>query len=203
MRRQRSVPAVIGLVVAWTVWGGPSAQAQIILLPTGTFEIVAGDSRVAFFVPDNRGGFTGHTTQVTGRVTVGVPEDAETYHAQVTAAVDARSLTTDNELRDAAMRATFLQTDPYPAITFVGTVTARPGLGIHPFPSAVHGTLTIRNVTREIEFPATVTALATEYLVDASTPVRMADYGIPNPRFLFFVAHDPVTVTLHIRARQP
>jgi polyisoprenoid-binding protein YceI len=195
------IPVVIS-IFAWTLWVDPSAQAQIILLPTGPFEIVAGDSRVAFFVPDSRGGFTGHTTQVTGRVTVDVPDEAETYHAQVTAIVDAHSLTTDSELRDAAMRATYLQTDPYPAITFIGTVTARPGLGIHPFLSTLHGTLTIRNVTREVEFPATVIALANDYLVDAKTSLNMADYGIPNPRFLFFVAHDPVTVTLHIHARQ-
>jgi hypothetical protein len=31
----------------------------------------------------------------------------------------------------------------------------------------------------------------------------MADYQIPYPRAFIFVAHDPVTVTLHIRARQP
>jgi polyisoprenoid-binding protein YceI len=203
MRCRRFVSAVISFAVSWTVWVGSSASAQIILLPLGTFEIVAGDSRVTFFVPDSRGGFSGHTTQVTGRVTVDVQENAETYEAQVTAAIDARALTTDNDLRDAGMRATYLQTDTYPAITFVGTVTARPGLGIHPFPTIVHGALTIRNITREVEFPATVTALAHEYLVDASTSVRMADYQIPYPRLLFFVARDPVTITLHIRALQP
>jgi len=179
------------------------AGAQSTLLPAGTFEIVPGDSRVTFSVPDNRGGFSGRTTAVTGRVTVAAQSGGDTYTAQVSATIDTRTLTTDSSLRDAAMHATYLRTTQYPAIKFAGTVTARPGSGIHPFPSTVRGSLTIRDVTREEQFSATVTALASEYLVDATTPVRMADYQIPYPRMLFFVARDPVTVTLHIRARQP
>jgi len=37
---------------------------------------------------------------------------------------------------------------------------------------------------------------------DATAIVRMADYQIPYPRTFIFVARDPVTVTLHLRARQ-
>ncbi len=200
--RRLAVLAVIGVLVALTARAIPSF-AEILLLPTGTFEIVPKDSRVMFFVPDNRGGFSGRTTDVTGRVAVEAQGDGETYQARVTAVVDARTLTTDNGLRDASMRASFLRTTQYPQITFAGTVTARPGLGIHPFPGRVHGSLTIRDVTREEEFPVTVTALAHEYLVDASVLVRMVDYQIPYPRMFIFVARDPVTVTLHILARQP
>ncbi|HEV2358212.1 MAG TPA: hypothetical protein VGZ23_11470 [bacterium] len=45
-------------------------------------------------------------------------------------------------------------------------------------------------------------ALAREYVADASTTLRMVDYEIPYPRAFIFVARDPVTVRLHIRARQ-
>jgi polyisoprenoid-binding protein YceI len=196
---------VAALLLCAAALGAPSgsrAQAQILLLPIGTFEIVPGESRVTFLVPDNRGGFSGHTSAVTGRVAVAASPDGETYTAQVTASVDAGALTTDSVLRDVSMRRTYLRTDRYPAITFAGTVTARPGLAVHPFPSTVRGSLTIRDVTREQTFSATVTALAHEFLVDASTSLRMADYGIPYPRMFIFAARDPVTVTLHIRAYQ-
>jgi polyisoprenoid-binding protein YceI len=177
------------------------------LLPTGTFAIVPGESSVAFVVPDNRGGFMGHTTRVTGQVTVERPAGAtqvgaEVYTADVTATIAAGTITTDNAARDAAMRAVYLRTGAFPAITFTGTVKARPGLGVRPFAATARGQLTIRDVTREQAFSATVVALANEYLADASTLVRMADYGIPYPRAFIFVAHDPVTVRLHIVARR-
>ena len=189
-----AIATVISLIV-------PSVVLGDALLPTGTFEIVPGDSSVTFAVPDNRGGFTGHTTQVTGRVTISAGGEGKDYSAQIAASIDAGSITTDNGARDGSMRATYLRTAQFPQITFAGTLTAQPGLGIHPFPATVRGKLTVRDVTRDVEFPATVTALAREYVADASATVRMADFQIPYPRAFIFVAHDPVTVTLHIRAR--
>ena len=58
-----------GLAVLTALWA-PSMVEGLVLLPIGTFEIVPGDSSVVFRVPDNRGGFSGRTTQVTGRVAV-------------------------------------------------------------------------------------------------------------------------------------
>ena len=191
--------AATAVGVAWTA---PVPWASLTLLPTGTFEIVPGESSVTFFVPDNRGGFTGHTTQVTGGVIVKARPDGEAYTAQVAASIDTRSITTDNGIRDAAMRTTYLHTAQFPAITYRGTAAATPGLGVRPFPAALRGQLTIQNVTRDEEFTATTVALAREFVADASAAVRMADYKIPYPRAFIFVARDPVTVKLHIRARQ-
>lgn len=180
----------------------PPRDPGIAVLPTQALAVVPGESSVTFDVPDNRGGFSGHTTQVTGRVDV-APAGGETYAARISAAVDARSLTTDVAIRDRAMHAIFLQTGPYPAIVFTGAATARPGLAVRPFPADVRGRLTIRDVTKELEFTATVVALANRYVADATATVRMADYGIPYPRAFIFVARDPVTVKLHIVARTP
>lgn len=181
---------------------GTPARADLLFLPTGAFEIVPGESSASFFVPDNRGGFTGHTTRVTGHVTVESRDGGVTYTAQVAAAIDTPSITTDSGLRDASMRAIYLRTAQYPAITFAGAVTAHPGFGLHPFAAVVRGQVTIRDVTREEQFSATVLALAREYRADVTASIRMADYGIPYPRAFIFAARDPVTVTLHILARQ-
>lgn len=190
------------LVTAAVLGAGPPPPAiPFPLLPTGVFSIVPGESWVRFFVPDNRGGFTGETTAVTGRVTV-TPQGSAEYIARVDASIDARALTTRNALRDATMRALYLRTAQYSTIAFLGTATAAPGLGIRPFAAAVRGQVTIRGVTREEAFSATVVALADEYLADATTEIRMADFGIPYPRAFIFVARDPVTVTLHLRARR-
>ena len=194
--------SMCAVLLAAPVGSGTPARADVLFLPTGTFEIVPGESSVTFFAPDNRGGFSGHTTRISGRVTVESPDGGETYTAQVTAAIDTPSITTDSGLRDASMRSFYLRTAQYPAITFGGTVTAHPGFALHPFPATVRGAVTIRDVTREEQFSATVLALAEEYRADVSTTIRMADYGIPYPRAFIFVARDPVTVTLHILARQ-
>jgi polyisoprenoid-binding protein YceI len=198
----RRVIIFIGCVGAVLLSVFPPAVGASGLLPAGTFEIAPGDSSVTFAVPDNRGGFTGRTTRVTGRVVIEPPTDGGAHHGRVEAAVDAASLKTGNEGRDARMRDEFLRTRQFPKISFTGTVGARPGLGVRPFPATVRGRLTIRDVTRDIEFPATVVALAREYRADGSVKIRMADFGIPYPRALIFVATDPVTVTLHILARQ-
>jgi len=39
--------------------------------------------------------------------------------------------------------------------------------------------------------------------VDGSTTIRMTDFTIPIPRFLIFVAEDPVKVTLRVRFVSP
>lgn len=179
------------------------AAGEIALLPAGTFEIVPGESSATFAVPDNRGGFSGRTTQVTGQIAITPPKEGGEYTARIDAAIDTASLTTGNGTRDASMRSEYLHTGQFPTMTFRGTVGARPGLGVRPFPAAVRGQLTIRDVTRDVEFPATVVALAREYRADGTATIRMADFGIPYPRSFIFAARDPVTVTLHIRARRP
>ena len=180
----------------------PSATAAFSTIPTGSFAIVPGQSSVTFAVPDNRGGFTGRTTKLAGRVDIEAGS-GDTDTARIAGTIDAGSLTTDNALRDRAMYATFLQTGTYPVIAFAGTASARPGLAVRPFPATIQGRLTIRNVTRDTAFTATVLALADRYVADATATVRMADYGIPYPRAFIFVARDPVTVTLHIVAQAP
>jgi polyisoprenoid-binding protein YceI len=200
MRRSLIIIGSLSITLSLVMW---AAVEGVVLLPVGIFEIVPGDSSVAFMVPDNRGGFTGRTTKITGQIMVTPQRDGEAYVAQVDATIDTSSITTGNGTRDASMRSMFLKTDQFPSMTFKGTASAQPGLAVRPFAATVHGQLTIRDVTRDAQFPATVTALAREFLADAETTVRMADYGIPYPRAFIFVAKDPVTVTLHLRARQP
>jgi polyisoprenoid-binding protein YceI len=194
-------------IAATVMWRGdaapvPAAPPRAALVPLHGFAIVPGESSVTFAVPDNRGGFTGRTAQVTGRIEV-EPAGGNAYAARISGIIDAPSLTTGNGMRDRAMHATFLQTGTYPTITFTGTATAQPGLAVEPFPAEVRGRLVIRDVARETAFTGRVLALAAEYVADATATVRMADYGIPYPRAFIFVARDPVTVTLHIVARAP
>lgn len=166
-------------------------------LPTGEFAIRHPDNMVEFFVKDNRGGFTGQTREVTGSVTV--RERVDGYAADVEARIDARTIRTGSGLRDGQMRGPqFLDTGEFPFITFRGTATAGDSDGPR-FKGLLRGRLTIKEVTRALEVPLEITAEDGAYAARGEVVVRMTDFGIPIPRFLIFVAEDPVTVKLQIR----
>ena len=175
--------------------------AAATLIPLGAFAADPQASRVEFFVRDNRGGFRGVARAV--QVRAEVRERGEGFAAEVEARIDAARITTGNAIRDGQMRRDFLQTDRYPAITFRGEAVPRGRIGALPFPAVLRGTLTIRNAARPVEIPLQVTALSDAYLAEGAVTIRMSEYGIPIPRFLIFVAEDPVAVTLRLRLTRP
>ena len=170
-------------------------------LPTGDFAIRHPTNSIEFFVKDNRGGFTGRTTEITGTATV--RERVEDYAGDVAARIDARTIRTGVGLRDGQMRsAPFLHTEEFPFITFRGTVTAEAPEGAR-FKGLLRGRLTIKDVTRGVEVPLEISVEEGAYVARGEVVVRMTEFGIAIPRFLIFVAEDPVTVKLQIRLTRP
>jgi polyisoprenoid-binding protein YceI len=165
-------------------------------MPVGAFKVTPGDSKVEFVMRDNRGGFTGTTDKVEGTVVVRKADD-DAFEAAVDAKVDARTIATGNRERDGQMRRAFLQTDRHPFIVFRGTATAKEFAGRGG--ARMRGTLTIKDVSRDIDMPVEVTVTGDEYRATGEVVVKLSDYGIPIPRFLIFRGEDPVTVKLQIR----
>lgn len=174
--------------------------AVLSLLPTGTFAIDPAASHVEFFVRDNRGGFPGVVRDV--EATAAVREQGETFAADVDVRIDARTIATGIGLRDVQMRRDFLTTDRFPFITFHGNAVPIDRPGALAFRAVLRGSLTIKDTTRDIEIPVRVIALRDVYLVEGKVTIRMSDFRIPIPRFLFFVAEDPVEITLNVRFNQ-
>ncbi len=150
-----------------------------------------------FHVRDNRGGFTGVARDVEGRVVVREQDDA--FSGDVEMRLDARTMTTGIGVRDRQMRRDFLDTDRFPTITFRGTAVPRTRPGALAFQAVLRGTLTIKDVPREVEIPLRVTALADSYLAEGQVTVRLSEFRIPIPRFFIFAAEDPVLITLKVR----
>lgn len=174
-----------------------AAAAAVALLPIGTFGLDPASSQVEFFMRDNRGGFTGAARDIDSTVTV--REQGEGFVAEVEARIDARTVTTGIGLRDTQMRRDFLLTDRFPFITFRGTVVLLERPGGLPFRALMRGALTIKDTTREIEVPLRVTALRDTYLAEGQITLRLSEFKIPIPRFLIFVAEDPIQITLKVR----
>lgn len=177
-----------------------AAAAAVALLPTGTFGLDPASSRVEFLVRDNRGGFTGVVRDIDSTVTV--REQGESFVAELEARIDARTMTTGIGLRDNQMRRDFLLTDRFPFITFRGTVVLLERPGALPFRALMRGALTIKDTTREVEIPLRVTALRDTYLAEGQVTIRLSEFKIPIPRFLIFVAEDPIQITLKVRLTQ-
>lgn len=177
---------------------GPTAHAQ--LLATGRFVVVPEDSRVELFVRDNVGGFRVRAQQFEG-VAVVRQTGERSFVADLELTVFARSVTTGLALRDTQMHRDQLLTDQYPTITFQGMVATDAARVIGTFPAMAHGRLTLRGVTRPVSAPVQVTPLPDGFRGRAEFELRMSDYGMPVPRFLFFVAEDVVRATVDLRLR--
>src|SRR2546429_10021650 len=108
---------------------GLLVASTLSLLPTGSFTLDGGASRVTFFVNDNRGGFAGLAPDVSAQAEV--REQDGTFSADVMVRIDARSITTGSGLRDGQMRRGVLRPDALSEVTLRRPV--RPaGPGVPP-----------------------------------------------------------------------
>ncbi len=170
------------------------------LLAIGRFVIVPDQSRIELFVRDNVGGFRGRAREFEGTALVRQTGE-RSFVADVQLSVAARSVTTGLALRDGQMHREQLQSDRYPTIAFEGTVATDAARVVGTFPAMAHGRLTLRGVTRPLSAPVQVTPLPDGFRGSTEFELRMSEFGIPTPRFLFFVAEDVVRVTVELRLR--
>ncbi len=191
----------------WRPWAAAVAVALLVasagraqLLATGRFVVVPEESRVELFIRDNVGGFWVRAQQFEGTAVVRQTGE-RSFVADLELTVVARSVTTGLALRDGQMHRDQLLTDQYPTVTFRGTVTTDAARVVGTFPAVVHGRLTLRGVSRPVSSPAQVTPLPDGFRGRAEFELRMSDYGMPVPRFLFFVAEDLVKATVELRLR--
>ncbi len=125
----------------------------------------------------------GTTTRVAGDLIVDFASPAQSEVGVI--AINARTLRTDQDLRDRAIRSQILQSarDEYEFIIF--EPTAYTGLPAGPaqvgdtFDFQVTGGLTIRDVTRDVTFDVQVTVVAADRLNGtASATIAYSDFGI-------------------------
>ncbi len=169
----------------------PTPEPEIVPTPPPTgpviFEISQADSEVRFVLDELlRGDPTtviGASDQVAGQIAVDLSDLSTTQLGIIQ--INARTLATDNNFRNRAIRNRILQTDDYEFITFAPT--ALTGL---PDSAAVGemvsfqivGDLTIRDITQEATFAAEVTAVSdTQLTGTAVATVQRADFELVIP----------------------
>jgi polyisoprenoid-binding protein YceI len=121
----------------------------------------------------------GRTPEVTGSMTV-----ASGKVTGVDVEVDLRTLDSDSDRRDGALRTRGLESERFPTATFALTepVTLPPALGDGERASAsATGDLTIHGVTNRVTIVLQAELRGDRTVVVGSAPVTLADYGIDPP----------------------
>lgn len=167
---------------------------------TVIFEINPSDSEVRFIIFEIlRGAPTdviGISNQVAGQISVDLSDLSKTQIGEIL--VNARTLATDDERRNQAIRNRILNTDQYEFIRFepveiIGLVgKAVPG---EPFNFQISGDLTIREITQRVIFDVTMTGENLERITGfAKTTIQRSDFhlNIPDVPFVADVGEDVV-----------
>ncbi len=170
----------------------PAAPTEVQAGGEGTavlYRITPDESEVRFIIHEELlntpATVVGRTDQVTGDI---IADYSHPANSQVgTIRINARTLLTDNEFRNRALRNQILQSaqDAYEFITFTPTTleglpeSVTPG---EPFSFQITGDLTVRDVTRPVTFTATVTPVSEGRLEGtASAQVLRSDFGLTIP----------------------
>jgi polyisoprenoid-binding protein YceI len=167
------------------------------------FQVVPAESEARFIIYEELSGtptdVVGKTNQVAGEVAV----DIQNLSASQVGVfqVNARTLATDNDNRNRAIRNRILMTDQYEYLTFTPkeiinlSGSAEPG---QTFTFQVAGDLTIRDITQPVVFEITGKVVSATRLEGAAkTVIKRADYqlNIPSVPFVANVAEE-VTIEL-------
>jgi polyisoprenoid-binding protein YceI len=164
------------------------------------FSIVPEQSEVRFLIDEVLRGadntVVGSTDQVAGELAVDPSNPAGSRVGTIL--INARTLATDSSMRDRAIKNRILNTNSYEFITFVPTqldgLPASATVG-ESYDFQITGDLTIRDVTQQVTFAVSVTALSeTELQGTASTTIMRGDFGlaIPNVPSVSFVAEEVI-----------
>lgn len=199
---------------SWTVF---SWAFVLTLISVGTVWsasfTVKGDARniVRFISKATLETVKGVTSSVTASVNADLSDVTKTTG---TVTVDLSSLDTGIDMRNQHMRERFLETAQFPKATFElkkvtpkGNVTLKPN---QPLEMLLEGSLTIHGATRDsITVPASATLLPAQpekggdqgenllHLV-ALLPVRLQDYRIERPEFLFMKLNENVQIEVDV-----
>lgn len=176
--------------VSDTATANTAAASDTNVVPAGAFvaQIVPHESEARFLIDEvlNNEPITvvGATNQVAGELAVDPQEPSKTRVGIIQ--INARTLTTDNDFRNRAIKNRILFTDEYEFITFEPTeITGLPQSGTvgQTYTFQMTGNLTIRDVTQPVTFEVTATPTTDTRLEGtAQATIRYADFNITIPQ---------------------
>ena len=186
----QTLPDAINAAVGNVVDSAVSSAIESMLPNEVELSIVAAESQASFtMAEDLRGVRTtviGATSDVAGNITMNLSNPADSVIGAIV--INARTLTTDNDFRNRALRSRILRSaeDQYEFIVFeprsLGNFSADSvGVG-ETISFDISGDLSVVDATREVTFRADVTLDSeTQISGRAATTVLYADFGLVIP----------------------
>ncbi len=152
------------------------------------YQIVPADSKVSFTMDEVLNGspntVVGTTDQVAGQIALDLNDLTSVQVGTIQ--VDARTLTTDSNLRNRTLKNQILNSNTYEYITFTPKSTSglpdQIAIGTS-YTFTIVGDLTVKDVTQEVSFDVTVTPVDASRLEGtASTTVLYKTFGLAIPQ---------------------
>jgi polyisoprenoid-binding protein YceI len=163
-----------------------------------TYQIVQEESQVSFNIFEELRGapkdVIGTSNQVAGELAVDLDDLSTAQIGQIL--INARTLATDDDRRNQAIRNRILHTDQYEFITFTPTQitglsgSAQPG---QTFTFQITGDLTIQDITQPVTFDVTAQVESANRIAGtASTTINRSDFNliVPNVPFVANVGEE-------------
>jgi polyisoprenoid-binding protein YceI len=143
----------------------------------------------------------GKTTAVAGDILVDNTNPSASQLGEIV--IDISQFTSDIGMRDNAIRRQWLESAKYPLATFQNAKLS--GLSAtwpqgQPVAFQITGDLTVHGTTQPATWASTVTLDGKTLTAQASTSLKMSQFGVQAPSMPMLTVEDPVTITLNLVA---
>jgi len=180
-------------------WGQPSPQAT--KNEARQFAFDQSQSSISFVASSTLHPVKGKAKQFSGKIVLPSLSDLST--GSVTLVLEASSLDTDHEGRDKIMRENCLDTGRFPTVQFksleVHGESKSYSLG-QTGKAEIQGLLDLHGVQKKIVIPVEYRLTDQAVLVNGKTIVKMSEFKIPEPKFLFLRVKDDIEIAFSIQA---
>ena len=175
----------------------PGLVAAQELTPGTEYGVDAAKSEISWVLDASLRAVRSHTRGLSGSARVlEVGEDGVRLEGRLE--IDAASFETGSERRDRTLREEWLAAGEHPRIVFSPRRIFRISSWAEDEALVIEGDLSIRGVTQPVLIPVSLTRRGQRLLVDGTTRVRWADYGVPDPSSFLYRVRPEVHVTAHL-----
>jgi polyisoprenoid-binding protein YceI len=166
-----------------------------------SFSFDQSQSSISFLASSTLHPVKGKVKKFSGKIVLPSLSDPST--GNVTLLIEASSLDTDHEGRDKVMRESCLETGRFPSVQFKSLEVLGEPKSYSPGQTGkaeIQGLLDLHGVQKKIMIPVEYRLTDQAVLVNGKTIVKMSEFKIPEPKFLFLRVKDDIEIAFNIQA---
>ena len=167
------------------------------LTPGTEYRVDPGKSEIAWELDASLRGVRSRTRELSGTAKV-IDAGEDGVRLEGSLEIDAASFETGSARRDRTLHEESLATGTHPRIVFSPHRIFRTSSWAEDEALAIEGDLSIRGVTQPVRIPVTLTRRGQRLIVEGTTRLQWADYGVPDPSSFLYRVRPEVQVTAHL-----